>query len=444
MRSRPLSFLLLLLPAFLTACSTLRMREEVAVPPEKGRTIYGTQVALGKCALRKEGAEFAAAPIVGALVASAISEGVNRIGIALNEAAQKKEVSVSAARNIEISKNNFSGDPPCLQLVRGWFYIDPSREGKEEEDLDSDPKIIASRNWIDQDLKLKSIKTLWRNGIWLAARPDFLFEGVLASSMNGKAQTVIPHYTHFNEPLFTRLFRPGRTRHIAVFFAFHKPSEAAEMPTHPAATFIIGKLAPGEVRRYPYQQKILDGLEQKVTTGNGAAQENRPILNRWPHESEWFSSLDLGDTPQPLKVSALITETEEASEFLGFVAAIFAGGGKEAVTKELQTSFVPEKRAAAEVEKARNETELEEKIDAAVGALKACKDSASLQNATAARKALREINAGAVAARIAPVVDQSCIDQIKQTDATKTIATACDNVLDAITLERSCPKKEKK
>src|SRR6476661_4220805 len=112
MRYRPF-FLLLLLPPFISACSTLRMREEVASPPEK-ETFYGTQVALGKCALRKAGAEVA--PLLGLLAANAISEGVNRIGIALNEAAQKKEVSVSAVRNIEVSKKHFSTEAPCLQL----------------------------------------------------------------------------------------------------------------------------------------------------------------------------------------------------------------------------------------------------------------------------------------------------------------------------------------
>jgi hypothetical protein len=407
------------------------MREDVASPPEK-ETFYGTQVALGKCALRKAGAEVA--PLLGVLAANAISEGVNRIGIALNEAAQKKEVSVSAVRNIEVSKKHFSTEAPCLQLVRGWFYRNPKREGNG--DLNSDPKITAARRWIDKEnLMLISVERLWRNGIWLAARPDFLFEGVFASSEDGKAQTVIPHYVEFNEPLFTRIFRPGRVRHIAVFFAFHKPSDPAVMPTHPAASFVLGKLEPKAKRHYPYDNKILDGRVQHLS--------NKPeaILNRWPHESEWFDTLDLGDNPQPLKISALITETEDESKFLGFVAAVF-GGSKEEITKEFQTTLIPDKRRAAEVEKARAETDLEGKIDDAIETLKTCStiSTATIQSATAARKALREINAGAVAARKEPLVDQSCIDEIKQTDGSATIAEACSKVSDKIRKERSCQK----
>jgi hypothetical protein len=170
---------------------------------------------------------------------------------------------------------------------------------------------------------------------------------------------------------------------------------------------------------------------------------NKPeaILNRWPHESEWFDTLDLGDNPQPLKISALITETEDESKFLGFVAAVF-GGSKEEITKEFQTTLIPDKRRAAEVEKARAETDLEGKIDDAIETLKTCStiSTATIQSATAARKALREINAGAVAARKEPLVDQSCIDEIKQTDGSATIAEACSKVSDKIRKERSCQK----
>lgn len=411
----------------LGACSTVRMREDSATPPAtKAPTVYATQLAVGRCAF---GTSAEAGGIAAAFLSGAISEGVNRIGEALKEAAARKEVTATATRNLQVSAESMG---PCVQVVRGWFYIDPTLDPATKGTLEQDAKFTAARAWFDDNfITAARFTTLWKNnGLWLAGPPDFLYEGRFVSFKGTDTVTIAPQYVRFNEPLFTRPLRPGRSRHVAVFLAFHQPGASADAKEHPAATFVLGNLNPGDSRTYPADDTALTRFDAEGLPAGP--------LNRWPFESDWFT-LSLQKTEQPLTISGAVTETQEASQFLGFIAAVF-GNSKEAINEALLTRVDPAKRAAARVSEASADSTIEEKIDAAEGALIACKDAAlpNSQHATSARKALRDINAAAVAGNRPTPVDTVCIDSIQQTQKAEEMTKACAAALAKITTSRTC------
>ena len=152
----------------LAGCSSIVMRQDTAKPPELDRAVkYDTQVSIGQCVYASGPEAGFLGAIAGALLSSTISEGVNYLGNALESAAEDKQIGVLATRNIEVSGDDFG---PCIQLVRGWFYTDATPQNppsKEDRDL-----------WIrDSDISEDNWNNLSQNNIWLAASPDFFFEG---------------------------------------------------------------------------------------------------------------------------------------------------------------------------------------------------------------------------------------------------------------------------
>lgn len=418
---------LLLLVTLLSGCGGLRMREDTAMAPSYAPNAeYATQVSIGECAFARQ--EEAADPISNALLATAISTGINRIGSALNEAAKEKSVSAKASRNIEVTAETFG---PCVQIVRGWFYQDPFPWGTENDPFAGNPKYVAAQGWFSPDfITRKEFHTLWvRNQLWLAAQPEFFFEGRIMRASNN-ALTIAPQYVRLNEPLFTRTLRRDPSRHVAVFLSFHTPGTAVDAEANPGATFVLGKLMPGEARIYPDPQSIVK-FAPKVG-----------VLNRWPHESDWFT-LAVGKEKEPWIVSAAVTEKQDANEFVAFIADVFSGA-KDTVSTQVQDLVVPEKRAAVkETVTAAQETAfntLDQKQVDALTALATCAqaDAPTAQQASEVRIALRELNQAARGANKDVYASQACIEKITITAQSAAIKTACSELHTKLASGQKC------
>jgi hypothetical protein len=406
----------------LVACASSRLRADAPVPirvVDGQPTLYTTQVALGECVFRPEPdiriLPFAA--IGTALLSSAVSEGVNRLGIALKEAAKEGRWEAKTFRNVEVrgavspAETHFDSDfGPCLQLVRGWFYVDTAHEEQKRQ--------LAAQWFTDDFVQQDRFNILWNNRLWLAAPPDFLFEGEFDASENHQALTVAPHYVRLDEPIATRFFRPGKARHVAVFFVFHRPDEAADVENKPAVALPMGKLESRAARIYPGRLPL------------GAT-------NRSPHESEWFT-LRLTPQREPLTVTALVVETQEASEFLAFIAAVFAGAQAE-ITKQVQTAVIPAQAAAAResvrAEEERLATTYDQRFSAAMAKLRECASSSGNLATLAyqAHEAMRKLNQASRAWRKGDVFNESDhIVPIKLTGTKEEINRACQHALNAL------------
>jgi len=396
-----------------TGCSLVSSRLDSHPPSglDAKTLFYSTQVAMGQCVLTpvEEFAPFAA--IGGALLSNAVNEGINRLGIALEEAAKEQTWTVKASRNLEVNRDQFG---PCLQIVRGWFYMDP---------LDEKAQTAAAEAWFKSDFIDKPKFILLRqNGLWLAAPPDFAFEGVLDPALNQRASVLKPRYVRLDEPIARRWLRPGKDRHVAVFVAFHPASSAADLERNPSASLILGRLSVAEAKLYDYPKSV----------------PKKAQANRSPHESGWFTPSFPGDKTEieNLTVSVAVAETQRANEFLSFIAAVFKSS-KGTITEQVQSVLVPKTAAEVETERAARETLLtkyDEKLSGALTNVAKCGTGGDdfTTIAVNARKALRELNQATRALGRDNVVSESDITSIKlssETDKEAATKEVCKRIL---------------
>lgn len=414
--------------ALLPGCASVHMREDTASPPPYApKAEYATQVAVGDCIFTRQ-EEGALAGIASALLGNAVSAGVNRIGTALTEAAKEKTLSTKASRNLEVSASTFG---PCVQVIRGWFHQDPFPLGTGDDPLADNANFLAAQSALQPDfISRQRLHTLWlRNQLWLAAPPEFLFEGRIMAAKNN-VLTIAPQYVRMDEPLFTRSLRRDPARHVAVFLSFSAPGAAVDAETNPGATFVIGRLVPGEARTYPDPRSIV-----KFTPDDR-------VLNRWPHESDWFT-LAIGKDKEPWIATAAVTEKQSANEFLAFVAEVF-DSSKATITTELQNVIVPDKRAAVKENAASAQetaaSSLDEKQVGALTKLEACAqaDAPNAQNASDVRSALRQLNQAARAAHRDEPAAGSCIDRVSITAAPAANKAACGSIHAALAKGDRC------
>ena len=392
---------------FLAGCGNLEWRQDTASPPEvKGGIKYDTQVAVGKCVFERT-PEIAFTAVASALLSSVISQGVNRIGTALEEAAKDEEKGVLASRNVEVSSKSLK----CIQVVRGWFFLDPASITKNEERA----KVWHSSEFITSEKHRK----LFQNQLWIAAPPDFIFEGAFDVASDKTALTIVPQYVRLDEPLFARRLRSERSRYVTLFFAFAKPEESLALPTNPAAALDLGKLEPGTPKD---DYASVDALPPNA-------------INRWPGETDWFQ-LQLAAEKQPLTIGAYVQEKQGASAHLKFVAEVFKGA-KTDITSTLQTALVPQKRQAAQRAAWSAQEKAADAYDTAyVVALKKLEgcvaggDTKTL--AKDARSAMRGLNAAARAADESKVFGDGLFDAIQIKSAANVVQQACRKALSQI------------
>ncbi|WP_162600042.1 hypothetical protein [Azospirillum sp. TSH58] len=322
--------------------------------------------------------------VLAAIGASAISQGVNYLGQALTDAASERTWKVFASRNFETSKDNF---PRCVQIARGKFLTSPSKHA-----LDTLPEWSGHRandaegaTW-----KVDQRKAVIDNGLWLAERPDFFFEGIFRASSDNSALTIEPVVVMLDEPIGTRLLRTGQSRQVAVFMSLHAPGSDPSLEKAPAATIKVGGISRQEPRMF---RTSVDAREDGISSAVSM-----------PFESPWFQ-LSKTDAVKPMTASVLVTETESASEFIAFLGRVLNDQTvKTKTTTALQELVIPERRQAAEQSERQQEVtannEADTKFADAIIKLRACSAATTRveESAAAALTAMRDAN---IKARIA-------------------------------------------
>ncbi|WP_068073560.1 MULTISPECIES: hypothetical protein [Novosphingobium] len=355
----------------------------------------GVQVGVGDCVSQANPSR----GIAGAVLPLLVSKGVNLIGRALSEAGQDKTWKAMGSRNLD------GAVPQCIQIVRGRFQTNT-------------PPASAPAGFESLSLPATAFDKLKSNGIWLADKPDFFFEGALVISNGGTAATVRPLQTVMFTPQGERAFR-GQTRSVVLLFAFSGAGENPNLDSNPAATITLGEMQPGQVLKF-------------ASDANGQATS---------YEAPWFT-LSEDDVKKPLTITALLSESQPGSPFFAFLASIFNDDAvKKEITEQANLVFVPGAQTAANAVKQQADLSAlgvaEEKFGSALAALVACSKAGSdaVAEGVTAKAALRAY-AAADAALPTPSkkVDETKIAQISLL-APSGIANNCQAVYRQLTGE---------
>jgi hypothetical protein len=366
------------------------------------QALNGVQVAVGDCIVAKP---FKGSPeadtrsLVDAIASSAISQGVNYLGKALTEAGATKTWTATGSRNFQAASDKF---PSCVQVVRGRFA--PNGE--------SGVGWTAPGLWpSDLDAKLRA------RGIALLDAPLFIFEGKLVSATDKSALTVRPVLVTFTEPIGTRFWRPEKDRGVALFMAITAPGTKPSLDTNPAATLIFGAMGIGSSIKF----------------------DESPSYTS-PFESPWFT-LAKADTAKPMTVTAMVSETQGASEFLTFVGAVLSDSKVvTAANADLGKMLIPSQVAQAESDQATKNASAANNADTTfqtmIAKLTACKAATPITATAAATETKVAMRNYMLADKASPspqgLVADNLIDKIDlRTNSTK-LTAACTEVLDAL------------
>ncbi|WP_148291414.1 hypothetical protein [Brevundimonas abyssalis] len=195
-------------------------------------------------------------------------------------------------------------------------------------------------------------------GLYLAATPDFFFEGVVRSTEDGSFHAIAPVRVTLDAPLRSNPLRSNR-RSVLVSFAVGQAGSALDIQKT-GATVVLGEIAPGELVEFDQDGCVaelwwrIDG-EQRTQIADdctrSALSESRPrpetlyATHRSHFESEWFSA-PLSAEMRPMTLMALVSETRRPSAFLTYVADVF-GAVESGLTTELQRALIPRVGLAA-------------------------------------------------------------------------------------------------
>lgn len=377
-------------------------------------TIYGTQVAIGDCAFVKPAEQSAFSLVLGAIAASAISQGVNYLGDALTAAGASQTWTATADRNFEAKTTDF---PKCVQIARGHFYTYPSADFFNSIPNWAKSTGNARSNWTE-----KSYGTLIKNNLWLSGPPDFFFEGKFQVSQDIQALTIEPALVLFQRPLNTRWLRPSASRRVALFFSIHSPGTNPSLATNPAATITLGELEPGKPITFITKDDSALSMKDKAV----------------PYEAAWFT-LSLTDKLKPLTMSVMVSETQDADDYMTFLGKVFSQQStKDALNSALQQAVIPSVAAATE-QTARqaevaNQNDADTKWAAAITSIKACAAATDAASAAttgaAALVAMRSANLAAekAGARSGEIPFKE-IDKLKLDGGMAVITSACKEFL---------------
>ena len=382
-RFRRLACSALVAIATFAGCATRTHRADSGAPDTPLLTTYEAQVALGDCVFRPAARDPAIAAALGTAIASgAVTQGVNYLARAIEEAAKGTSDRITAARNVEVTAETFG---PCVQVIRGWFY-----RGFDSAAQQADMLHNASRTWARAGagpLDAAKVDLFWKRRLWVAGQPDFVFEAEvqltdLATKPNTRALTLSPVYARLDDPISNVLLRPSASREVAVFFAFHEATADPSAPSNASGGLALGRLERGVDVRFPPPDPWT------VDT------RNRPA-----GESRWFT-VALGTTKRPMTVTALVTEHQDASVSLAFLADVLTGA-RAPIGTAVQSGIVPSLQAQAEdAEAARMDalqSAYEEALNRALAAATACsaKVTDALDAASEARARVRTLNRNA-------------------------------------------------
>lgn len=353
--------------------------------------VYDTQAILSTCP-----SDANAQSIPAAIASAVVAKGVSRIGAAIKAAGEAETRQVVVSRNIELSSE---GMPPCLVVARGWFHSKRPAAGAgyvgsdgTAFDHDADPSFIRGQ------------------GLWLAATPDFFFEGRFKASLNKAALTLQPVYVYRGEPIATHTLRRGTARGTVLSFAISKPSKAKDLGKGQGATVVLGTLETNTERTFETSDKALFTCDGGPCEGDDFKLRLRGIA-----ESDWFA-IPLPDAPEPMTLQVLVSETRGASAFLKFVGEVFSDVEDE-LTTALQRELIPTVGDAAdEADQTAEENALsayEKALAEAYSKLAACAEAGTdAARAAAAKAAMRTANQKARAINRDAPFEPGTIDRI--------------------------------
>jgi hypothetical protein len=371
--------------------------------------------------------------ILAAVLPSLISTAFNRFGSALDAAGKEHTWQATAFTNFELNKDNM---PRCVQIVRGEFLP---------------PGTATIHAWMEPIPAYTLRGTRFANeGIRLARRPDFFFEGVFRESSDKSVMAIVPIFADFTEPIGDRALRTDKTRNVSLTFAFHPPGKSATDATNASTNLVLGELTPGALIHFDYScvakptkpgaaasnapaqpgsssggppsqpggappqpagpAPRSGGARQPAAphpaTGEGdsspqaaAAAPVAAATRACADESLWFK-LTRGEALGQLSLTAATTEVQGKNEFLVFLSDVFKGS-KEGLETLAQQALIEGEREKARLAaiQASNEAAVayDQAATAALTALQTCSTDGSIASAGAAR--VKQHGANLAAAR---------------------------------------------
>ena len=277
-----------------------------------------TRVFYGPCVISFE-AEKNESAIANAIVPEIISQGLNRIGIALRQAAAPEPNTSIGHVNIDQSASKIS---PCIQFING------SCSSSGTGDMS---KYLSLPQSVNQRLATENMRDA---GIFLAKRPNTFIELRLRASGDGSALAVAPTHVEY------RSNDKNRSTALVLLVSFHPPGKSYDGSQAKSTTVTLGDSGGDVIETY-----LID-----LTQG----------INAWkpPIESPWFPRPDSGvikalpkgkaAPTRPMTLTVGLTETKSANEFLVALADIF-DSSKDTLQEEAEKLLLKSKREAAEL-----------------------------------------------------------------------------------------------
>jgi hypothetical protein len=366
--------------------------------PEQSRR--ATQVFVGNC-ITVEGLKESA--IGESILSSVISQGLTRIGTTLEASAAEQTWTTSGATNFEAKTGAY---PRCVQIVQGRFFATPT-----PGTLEAWAKGTEYEDYAGQ---------LGRRGILLAAQPEFFFEGVFRPAQDGTAMAIVPAALGFHQPIGTRPLRSDAARRTKVTFVLHPAGKAASDGTNAVTELDFGMLWPSKVMTFD-TGCLASGIAPAVPTGSASSTPSsqpgsgppsarppgsQPVPATPPVpaagrpstacsvESLWMRAAATA-TYAPMSLTATVSQTQDRSDVLGFVADVFKSSKTEI------ERWAKEELIASEREKARlgaleaQTTQMTKYTTAAAAALQAlekCVSEPTTANRSTARLKQMETN----------------------------------------------------
>lgn len=294
---------------------------------------YSTQVSTGPCVAGEE-----AVGLLATLAGAFIAKGVNRIGMGLQGAARAETITALARRNLELTDQGLG---PCIVVARGWFY---RKLPTGQDSFAINPASQFPMNSVED------VAGLWRMGLFVAATPDFYFQGRLVPNSNRTAYTVVPIHASLDRPISANTLR-GDDRSMMIAFAVS--AGGASSVQGGGSTVVLGRIRPGMLTTFPPPTCVVTkrvGAQASTSPETCPQGPTSPVdairIVRADYESEWFSP-SLGKDLKTVTLLALVSETRDESKYLSFLSEVFTTA-QPAVTTALQNELVPELGAAAE------------------------------------------------------------------------------------------------
>jgi hypothetical protein len=314
-------------------------------PPSQtvgSQTYYDTQVVTGNCVGSTEAGVFGAG-----IAAAFIKQGVNEFGTALALAASGFNDMAPAQTLMETNQEGFG---KCIYVIRGWFYREAANLNKTQDakGLGYPSALATGQSYLDL-------------GLFIAARPDFFFQGQIIQSMDGSKNFIKPVSAVLNTPIKTITARTEK-RDVEILFAFG--AQSVDIRTAPGTKVSLGDLkqnievkfpkdacrswsdgkiqTPGcpSVNNYDDTMLALLGKPKPTLAAGLPTPRIAKSVTLMPPVSGWFAVQINKQTLSPIVLQAGVIETLGPSPVLKFVSSVFTSK-EDDITTAIQNRVIP-------------------------------------------------------------------------------------------------------